>query len=45
LEIGYFSRDDLAVLPLSRWARVVLPDVFAGRGQAVFARPIWTAPS
>ena len=21
LEIGYFSRDDLAVLPLSRWAR------------------------
>ena len=45
LEIGYFSRDDLAVLPLSRWARVVLPDVFAGRGQAVFARPIWTPPS
>ena len=45
LEIGYFSRDDLAVLPLSRWARVVLPDVFAGRGQAVFARPLWTPPS
>ena len=45
LEVGYFSRDDLAVLPLSRWARVVLPDVLADRGQAVFARPIWTPPS
>jgi 8-oxo-dGTP pyrophosphatase MutT (NUDIX family) len=45
LEIGYFSRDDLATLSLSRWARVVLRDVFAGQGQAVFASPIWTPPS
>lgn len=45
LEIGYFSRDDLAALPLSRWARVVLPDVFAGQDRTVFAPPIWTPPS
>jgi 8-oxo-dGTP pyrophosphatase MutT (NUDIX family) len=44
LEIGYFSRDDLAALPLARWARIVLPDVFAGSGQALFARPVWKPP-
>jgi len=44
LEIGYFSRDDVAALPLSRWARVVLPDVFAGQGQAAFAPPTWKPP-
>jgi 8-oxo-dGTP pyrophosphatase MutT (NUDIX family) len=44
LEIGYFSREDLAALPLSRWARAVLPDVFAGHGPAVFASPIWKPP-
>jgi 8-oxo-dGTP pyrophosphatase MutT (NUDIX family) len=44
LEIGYFSRDDLAALPLSRWARIVLPDVFAGQGEARFAPPVWRPP-
>ncbi len=42
--IGYFSREDVAALPLSRWARVVVPDVFADRGAAVFAPPIWKPP-
>jgi 8-oxo-dGTP pyrophosphatase MutT (NUDIX family) len=44
VEIEYFSWDDLVALPLSRWARVVLPDVFAGQGQALFASPTWEPP-
>lgn len=44
-EIGYFSREQLSSLTLSRWARIVLPEVFEAREAAWFAPARWTPPT
>jgi len=45
LELGYFSETDLATLSLPPWAKVVLPDVFAGHAKTRFKAPTWQPPS
>jgi 8-oxo-dGTP pyrophosphatase MutT (NUDIX family) len=44
-EVGYFSREQLSSLDLSRWARIVLPEVFEVRGAARFEAPGWRPPA
>jgi len=41
LELGYFSRDELARVPHSRWMDVALDAIFSPEGPTRFQKPTW----
>jgi 8-oxo-dGTP pyrophosphatase MutT (NUDIX family) len=40
-ELRYVAQDELAGLRIPAWARIVLPDAFAGRGRVHFTPAVW----
>jgi 8-oxo-dGTP pyrophosphatase MutT (NUDIX family) len=45
LALRYVSADDLARLPLARWARGLLPELFERRRTGLRLQPTWRPPS
>ena len=44
LELRYCARDEIDVLALAPWARIVVPAAFENRGRSVVAPSTWVPP-